>query len=95
MSQNSLTAKDPDDKVDYAVDWSDYLTLVGDTIESSSWPVVPDGITLLSHTHDGVRAIVKLDGGTDGVDYPLTNRIVTTPGARQRDKTIVVRVRQQ
>jgi len=94
MSQlDALEPKDPDDKVDYVVNWSRYLGRVGDTILTSTWPVVPTGITKLSDTHDGMRAIIKLGGGTAGTDYQLTNRIVTTPGDRQRDRTITIRVR--
>lgn len=88
-----LEPKDPNDKVDYAVNWSRYLARVGDTILTSTWPNFPDGITKLSDTHDGLRAIIKLDGGTAGATYHLTNRIVTTPGARQRDRTITIRVK--
>lgn len=95
MSQLDTTdPKDPDDEVDYAVNWTRYLTRVGDTIQTSTWPVVaPTGITILSATHDGMRAIVKVSGGTAGTSYRLTNRIVTTPGARKRDKTITIRVK--
>lgn len=89
-----LAPKDPNDEVDYAVNWSRYLTRVGDTIQTSTWPVVsPSGITILSSTHDGERAVVKVSGGVAGTDYRLTNRIVTTPGARQRDRTITIRVK--
>lgn len=88
-----LEPKDPNDEVDYAVNWTRYLTRVGDTIQSSTWPNFPDGITKLSDTHDGMRAVIKLGGGTPGT-YRLTNRIVTTPGARQRDKTITIHVKE-
>lgn len=89
-----LEPKDPNDQVDYAVNWSRYLTRVGDTIQSSTWPVItPTGLDVLATTHDGTRAVIKLGGGTPGT-YRLTNRIVTTPGARQRDKTIEIRVRE-
>ena len=89
-----LEPKDPNDKVDYAVNWSKYLNRVGDTIQTSTWPVItPAGLTVLADTHDGLRAVIKLDGGVAGTSYQLTNRIVTTPGARQRDRTITIRVR--
>lgn len=90
-----LEPKDPNDKVDYAVNWRKYLTKVGDTIQSSTWPVItPDGLTVLATTHDTMRGIIKVEGGVAGTRYRLTNRIVTTPGARQRDKTIEIRVRE-
>lgn len=88
-----LEPKDPNDEVDYAVNWRKYLIKVGDTIESSTWPVItPTGLDVLATTHDGLRAIIKIGGGVPG-RYRLTNRIVTTPGARQRDRTITIRVR--
>lgn len=90
-----LEPKDPNDKVDYAVNWSRYLSRVGDTIQSSTWPVItPAGLDVLATTHDGTRAVIKVDGGVAGTEYRLTNRIVTTPGARQRDRTITIRVRE-
>lgn len=89
-----LEPKDPNDKVDYAVNWSRYLNRVGDTIQSSTWPsITPAGLTVLADTHDGMRGIIKVDGGVAGTSYRLTNRIVTTPGARQRDRTITIRVK--
>jgi hypothetical protein len=91
---NNLDPKDPSDEVDYHVNWTRYLTRVGDTILSSSWPVVPSGITRLTDTHDDTRATIWLAGGTDGNDYLLTNRIVTV-GSRIREKSIMVRVREQ
>lgn len=101
MAQSEvLEPKDPNDKVDYAVNWRKYLTKVGDTIQSSSWPVItpsgPGHLTVLAATisSDGLRAIIKLDEGIAGTRYKLTNRIVTTPGARQRDKTITIRVKE-
>lgn len=52
MAASKLDPKDPDDIVDYGVDWSPYLTRIGDTIETSSWPVVtPTGITIQSHSN--------------------------------------------
>lgn len=93
-----LEPKDPNDKVDYAVNWRKYLTKVGDTIQTSTWPeITPSGdghLTVLATTHDGLRGIIKLDGGVAGTRYRLTNRIFTTPGGRQRDKTIEIRVRE-
>lgn len=90
-----LEPKDPNDKVDYAVNWSRYLTRVGDTIQTSTWPVItPAGLDVLATTHDGMRAVIKIDGGIAGTEYRLTNRIVTTPGARQRDRTITIRVKE-
>jgi hypothetical protein len=92
MPLDSLDPKDPNDEVDYHVNWSRYLTRIGDVIQSSSWPVIPAGITRMSDTHDDTRTTIWLSGGTAGTDYLLTNRIVTA-GGRTLDKSITIRVR--
>lgn len=88
---NSLYPKDPNDVVDYTVNWSRYLNRVDDVILISGW-IVPDGIEMETETSNDTLATVWLSGGTAGVSYNLTNRI-TTAGGRQLDKTITIRVR--
>jgi len=95
--------KDPDDVLDYEFNWatkdsylndgsaSDTGWLQGDTITTST-VTVESGLTLDSDSNNTVRAIAWLSGGTDGVDYTVTNRIVTA-AARTADRSILVRVR--
>ena len=91
MSQlDALEPKDPNDVLDYRVDWSKWLR-DGDTILVSEW-IVPDGIEMDSETNTNTTTIIWLSGGTTG-RYSLTNRITTAQG-RQRDRTITIRVRE-
>ena len=70
--------KDPDEVLDYELDWSDRLT-DGDEISSASW-LTPDGITVDSSSHTATVVTIWLSGGTTGETYTLTSRVVTTGG---------------
>lgn len=83
--------KDPDEVLDYVIDWSDELTAVSDTITTSTW-IVPLGITNDDETTTSTAATIWLSGGTDGTTYKLINRIVTA-GDRTYESAIGVRVR--
>lgn len=78
-------AKDPDEVLDYKVDWSKRLG--ADTIASSTWPVVPSGITLLTSTNQPKSTTAWLSGGTEGQTYSLVNRITTASG-RVMEQTV-------
>ena len=81
--------KDPDEILDYQIDWTDRLA--GDTIASSTW-VVPDGLTEASSSNTTATTTVWLTGGTLDDDYEILNRITTT-GGRTMDQTVKLRVR--
>lgn len=81
--------KDPDAVLDYSVDWAAWLG--ADTIATSTWPVVPAGITKDSDTNDTTSATIWLSGGTAGQTYQITNRIVTA-GGRTDDRTITIQI---
>lgn len=89
--------KDPDAELDFAFDWgSDWLD-EGDTITVSLWSVSPDGLDVIETaprqpSYTATTTTVWLAGGTDGQDYQITNRIVTT-GGRTDEKTRRVVVR--
>lgn len=87
--------KDPNDVLDYVVDWTARLDPDTDTIQSSSW-IVPTGIT---RDTDLVMAGNKktkiwLSGGTAGTTYSFVNRIVTT-GGRTMDQTVKIKVKEK
>lgn len=86
-----LEPKDPNDVIDYRVDWSKWLR-DGDTILVSEW-IVPDGIEMDSETNTNTTTTIWLSGGSAGATYQLTNRITTAQG-RQRDRTITIRVKE-
>ena len=81
--------KDPDETLDFTIDWSDWL-VDSDTISSSAWDV-PVGITEVSKSNDTTTAWIFLSGGTDGAEYKLTNTIVTA-GGRTAQRTIQILV---
>ena len=69
--------KDPDEIVNFGIDWVDYLG--SETITGSSW-TVPSGITEVSSAFTDTQATIKLSGGTLGATYRVTNRITTSAG---------------
>jgi hypothetical protein len=83
--------KDPNDVLDYTIDWSKFLG--SDTIATSIW-IVPAGITKNSNSNTTTLATVWLSGGTAGETYQVTNRI-TTAGGRTKDKSFSIYVAEQ
>lgn len=83
-----LRQKDPNAKLDYTVDWSDWLN--GDTLATSTF-VVASGLTKESETNNTTTATVWLSGGTNGDSYIITNRITTATG-RTEDRSFVILV---
>ena len=95
--------KDPDGKVNWIIDWSDWLD--GDTISTSTWSiaasespitltVVTSGIqsdTTVSPNLASQWSAVTVSSGTAGITYTLTNHIVTANGFED-DRSIQVRV---
>lgn len=76
--------KDPDELLDYSVDWSRRLD--GDTILESVWDV-PDGLVTESHAHDAASTTIWLSAGVAGRAYRITNRVRTHAG-RIMDQTV-------
>jgi len=88
-------AKDPDEYLDYQIDWTDYLD--GDVIATSAWSAVETNspgltITAGSPATDGSKTYVWLSGGQDGETYHVLNRVTTT-GGRSMDRTVRIRIR--
>ena len=82
---------DPDAVLDYAVDWTAWLS-DGETITASTW-TVPDGITETTPapSFTDTAATIWLTGGTVGQSYSVTNHITTSQG-RQDDRSLNIRV---
>lgn len=81
---------DPDAKLDYSVDWSDWLA-AGETIVSAAW-TVPDGLTQgdpYAASATGTVATVWISGGTAGTEYVITCHVVTSAG-REDDRSITL-----
>jgi hypothetical protein len=81
--------KDPNEVLDYAIDWSQRLA--GDIIDTSTF-TVPTGIVMNSQSKTNTMTTVWLSGGSEGVSYDILNRIVTN-GGRTMDQTVELRVK--
>ncbi len=80
--------KDPNEVLDYQIDWADFLA--ADTIVTSSWSA-ESGITVDGSSNTTTTATVILSGGTAGNRYVVTNRIVTA-GGRTSDRSLTFTV---
>jgi hypothetical protein len=89
MAAANLKTKDPASRLDYPIDWSDWLE-DGDTITVSAW-TVPAGITVATSSNTTTTATVWLTGGTLGQTYELVNHITTAAG-REEDQTLLIKM---
>lgn len=80
--------KDPDEVLDYQIDWSERLGV--DNIVTSLW-IIPTGITKDSETFALKNTYIWLSAGVLGSLYTLTNR-VTTSGGRTMDQSVRLRI---
>lgn len=83
--------KDPDEVLDYKVDWTNNLD-TGDTVSTSTF-TVEAGLTKDSESNTTTDSTVWLSGGTSGASYLVTCRIVTAQ-ARTKEREFRVKVRQ-
>lgn len=86
----TLRTKRPDDRLDYDVDFSRWLT-TGDEIESVTVEI-NDGATMQIDDHDFTPSAVKvwLSGGADGETATITVEATT---AQDRVKEICFKIR--
>lgn len=82
--------KDPGDRVDYLIDYADWLD--GDAITGTPAWTLPAGITQYAASNTTTDATIWLSGGTHGQDYTVTN-IITTTGGRIKQQSFTVQVR--
>lgn len=80
--------KDPDEVLDYDVDWS--LRLDTDTIASFTPSVASGDVTIDSSDFTNTVTKVWLSGGT--TDCEVLNRIVTA-GGRTMDQTVKLKIK--
>jgi hypothetical protein len=87
--------KDPNEVLDYSIDWSDQLTADADTIDTSTFSVVSGDVAIAvspaASISDAVTT-VWLTGGTVGTSAVILNRIVTV-GGRTWDQSVRLRIR--
>jgi hypothetical protein len=88
----SYYLKDPESRVDYAIEWLAYLD--GQTIAGSEWTVEPaeaGGIAIDSERFDATRSAASLSGGIVGHLYSVSNR-VTLSNDSVDERSICLRV---
>lgn len=88
MSPVHWPCKDPDEVLDYGIDWS--RRLGDDTITDSIWQV-PDGLVRGEDTKTDKGTVVWLSAGEDHREYKVVNRI-TTMGGRTMEQSVILRV---
>lgn len=89
---NTWPTKDPDDVLDYGVDWTPRLES-GETLLTSSFSVSEGDVDIIdSGFTEAGRTKVWLSGGTGGTRCVILNRVVTTMG-RTYDQSVRLRIR--
>lgn len=89
ISPTNWPDKDPDEVLDYKIDWSARLN--GDTINHVTW-TVPSGITTNSTSFDSTSTTIWLSGGVESMIYQIQCEI-TTAGGRTMDQTVPLAIR--
>lgn len=95
---NRLAAyiQDPEDVLDYTVDWSHWLE-TGDTLVDSTWTSSSVNMALSDDSFTTTTATVWVTFGVDaeeGDQYEAVNHITTDDG-RQKDRTLFIKVETQ
>lgn len=91
----SFYLKDPQSRVDYAIDWGGYLD--GQAVAASLWDVRPaeaEGVAVDAASFDLRRTAATLTGGRVGHVYSVTNQVTLTDG-RVDQRSITLRVEER
>lgn len=82
--------QDPDEVLDYTIDWSEWLAS-GDTIVAAT-ATGPTGITVGQTVFTINEVTIWVQGGIAGTSYDIEIH-VTTNGGRQGDRTITIQIK--
>ena len=85
--------KDPDARLDYIVDWSDWLDGSSDFIVSAR-ASAQTGIIIDQSSQTSTIHTFWVSGGTVGEEYEIVSRIATN-GGRNDERTIIIIVEHQ
>jgi hypothetical protein len=91
----SYYLKDPQARVDYSIDWTDYLD--GQSVAASLWTVTPSepgGIAVEQASFDLSRSAARLSGGLLGRVYTVSNQVTLSDGSLD-ERSITLRVEQR
>ena len=94
---SSWPPKDPDEVLDYTVNWrkpGNECLVAGETISTSTVVVAEGTVVVDSTDDDGSIVTIWLSGGTAGEVCRIRNHITTSAG-RKYDKTGVLRIRER
>lgn len=85
MSALSWPSKDPNEVLDFGLDWTAAFNSE-EVIVASLWEV-PPGLIVLQEGFDSRAAVIWLAGGADATVYVLVNRVTTSQG-RTYDQSV-------
>lgn len=92
MTALSWPPKDPDELLDYEIDWTKRMP-ASDSIAASTW-VAPTGLSKVveSVIESNKVAVIWLAGGAVGETYPVLNTVTTQEG-RIMQQTVRLKVK--
>ena len=91
----SLLLKDPQARVDHAIDWSAYRA--GQSLIASDWMVEPEeagGSVVEASAFEAQRSSARVTGGRVGQVYRLTNRVTLSDGQAD-ERSVTMRVEER
>jgi hypothetical protein len=91
-SRTNEFVKDPNEVLDYTIEFDDLLALDSDTIDSIDVNVTAGDVVLDASGNDDTTVTVWVSGGTVPTDCRVT-ATVTTAGNRVHERSIKIRVR--
>jgi hypothetical protein len=90
MAGLEFPSKDPDEVLDYQIDWAAKLAQA-ESISTSTF-TVDGGVTVQSSSNTTTTTTVWLSAGNEGAVANILNRI-TTSGGRTMDQTVALPIR--
>ncbi len=99
--------KDPDDVLDYSIDWSRFIGT--DTLSSVSWSILDssgveqtwtapntiNGLQLVSETNNNTVATIQIGLGTNNTVYDIFCEVSLSPSNSSAKRKIRIRVQDQ
>lgn len=83
--------KSPTANLDFAVDWSDWLS-DGETIASSTW-TSPDGLVIETTSYSDTQSVIWVSDGVINTVYRVINTITTSNTPTRTDqRTVTIKV---
>lgn len=83
--------KDPQAKLDYEIDWSNWLD-VDETVATSAWAVVAGDVVIEQTSVGPSSTVVWVSGGTLNTNAQVTCHVVTSED-REDDRTLLFHIR--